>query len=380
MSCKRDEAAINERWKTLKPQVSIIVPVYKAEKYIDRCVCSILAQSVQNIELIIVNDGSPDNSLAIAEKYARQDSRVKVLSQKNMGVGAARNTGIKAAEGKYFGFVDADDWIEPNMLERLISFMEKDDCELGVCGHYKDPIKMRHVQISPSARVLEREEIKRHILPALAYGTGNIICNCVWNKLYSAELVQRAEAVFPISLVKAEDLEFNRIILPEVKRLVILPDLLYHYCVSDNSLTRTAIKDYHLVYLDNRDRALRYLRRHSLNTPEALQMIDQMTCKDVMVDLKYICSPQCNKNPRNSWRAIKRMRENAEIAKAVCSEGAKELSGVEAFIINSLRARKYFLAFLYGMGFGWLLSPLKKNVRKFIAFIMSKKFPLSGEK
>lgn len=116
--------------------ISIIVPVYNAEKYLDNCISSILNQTYKNIELILVNDGSTDNSLQICNKY-KEDKRVKIYSQENKGQGAARNKGIDVANGYYIGFCDADDTLNEHMYENLCQYAIKYDTDFCSCGHSK---------------------------------------------------------------------------------------------------------------------------------------------------------------------------------------------------------------------------------------------------
>lgn len=115
------------------PTISVIVPVYKAQNYLDRCVKSILNQTFKDIELILVEDGSPDQSGEICDKWEKEDSRVKVIHQKNAGAGAARNAGLSIAEGDYIGFVDSDDWIHPQMYEILYNTLVNKKCDVGIC-------------------------------------------------------------------------------------------------------------------------------------------------------------------------------------------------------------------------------------------------------
>ena len=114
--------------------ISVIVPVYKAEKYIERCIFSILRQTFQNIEVILVDDGSPDKSGEICDMWALKDKRIKVIHQKNAGAGAARNAGLRVAKGEYIGFVDSDDWIEPQMYEVMYNAIEKYSADVGMCN------------------------------------------------------------------------------------------------------------------------------------------------------------------------------------------------------------------------------------------------------
>lgn len=117
-----------------KNLVSVIVPVYNAEHFIEKCIHSILNQSYKNIELILVNDGSTDNSVKICDSFAKIDNRIKLIHQANSGPSVARNNGIYNAKGKYIQFIDADDYIEENMIETLVNEMEK-GLDIVICGY-----------------------------------------------------------------------------------------------------------------------------------------------------------------------------------------------------------------------------------------------------
>lgn len=119
----------------MKPSISIIVPIYCVEKYLNECVDSLLNQTLHNIEIILVDDGSPDKSSEIADTYTKKDKRVKVIHQSNCGLGPARNTGIKAVTGEYVGFVDSDDWVKPKMYETLYKTAVKENADIVVSGH-----------------------------------------------------------------------------------------------------------------------------------------------------------------------------------------------------------------------------------------------------
>ena len=119
----------------MDPAVSIVVPVYRVENYLEQCLDSLLAQTLGSIEVIVVDDGSPDGSGAIADRYAQKDGRVRVIHQRNAGLGPARNAGIAAARGTYVGFVDSDDWVEPEMFGRLYEAAQTVGADIAVSGH-----------------------------------------------------------------------------------------------------------------------------------------------------------------------------------------------------------------------------------------------------
>jgi len=116
--------------------VSIIVPVYNVEKYLEKCLESIINQTLKNLEIICVNDGSTDNSLQILEDYAKKDQRIKIINKKNRGSGAAKNTGMKNASGEYIGFVDSDDWVDLAMFEKLYNRAKSQKSDMVMCPIY----------------------------------------------------------------------------------------------------------------------------------------------------------------------------------------------------------------------------------------------------
>ena len=136
------------------PMVSIIVPVYKVAAYLPKMIDSVLAQTYSDFELWLIDDGSPDNCGEICDKAAAKDSRIKVIHKENGGAASARNVAMEVAKGKYFHFIDSDDWIEPNMLELLVTAVETKNSSLaitGVCMEYYEQGKNHSYDISPEA-------------------------------------------------------------------------------------------------------------------------------------------------------------------------------------------------------------------------------------
>ena len=115
-------------------KISIIVPVYNTEKYLEKCLNSLISQTLEDIEILCINDGSTDNSIKILEQYANRDSRIKIINKKNAGVSAARNTGISQAKGEYLGFVDSDDYVDLNFYEKLYNTAKEYNASIAVAG------------------------------------------------------------------------------------------------------------------------------------------------------------------------------------------------------------------------------------------------------
>ena len=163
------------------PELSIIMPVYKVEKYISRCLDSILKQTFREFELIIIDDGSPDQSGLIADHYAKLDERIRIIHQENKGVREARNVGIKNARGTYIGFVDSDDYIEPDMYSTMLQEMKLHKADLIICGYryVNDLEEYRYVDFSKIPTLMNKTVFFKYL-----FNTPRTIGGAVWNKLF----------------------------------------------------------------------------------------------------------------------------------------------------------------------------------------------------
>lgn len=217
-----------------KPDVSVVIPVYNAEKYLPACLDSLLAQTYRNFELICVNDGSSDDSQAILEQYVQRDSRVRVFQTKNRGVSAARNFGLEQAGGNYISFMDADDLAAPQYLERLVETAAENGAELAVCGCRNVPDRfMKRVQKEPV-----REELPiRCTLEDYAYGGVGSCSQCI-HVLYRRELLE--DIRFREDLAIGEDTLFFLQAFLQAGWFMFLPEKLYLYRVRDDSSYKQA--------------------------------------------------------------------------------------------------------------------------------------------
>ncbi len=204
--------------------VSIILPAYNAEKYLKRCLKSIAEQTYQHYEVIIIDDGSADSTGSIADSAANDDSRIKVIHQKNSGVSAARNAGLQKAEGKYIACVDADDVIEPKYLEKLVGSIEKSGAQLSVCSYYHTDVKLNILrkssledQVVTGADIVEKMLRFRNINSA------------IWNKLFMLDIIRDNGIAFNSRYAIGEDMLFLANYCTHVDKAVILSDHLYRY-------------------------------------------------------------------------------------------------------------------------------------------------------
>lgn len=184
---------------TYKPLVSVIVPVYNCEQYVKECIDSLLRQSYSDIEVIVVNDGSTDDSLKICRKYEELDSRIKVFDQENQGVSSARNKGIQMARGKFLSFVDADDYVDRDFIESLVAIMP--DAGIGICGYKRaEEDKIKHEYII--CKELNVASLYRNI-----FAKSDILSGCC-NKLFSADIIHKHHLTFDNKLYVGEDMVF----------------------------------------------------------------------------------------------------------------------------------------------------------------------------
>ena len=209
--------------------ISIIIPVYNVEKYLRKCVDSVLAQTYTNLEVILVDDGSPDNCPGICDEYAVKDSRVKVIHQKNAGVSAARNAGLDAVTGGYIGFVDSDDWIEPDMYETMYNALTENGSDIACIrmSVERETDKKKVIGKPETPKVYEKERALQTML-----NNKNITC-MVCSYLFSSSLC--ADLRFSQELCVAEDFLFATELLLRVNKAVFILYACYHYLQRESS-------------------------------------------------------------------------------------------------------------------------------------------------
>ncbi len=214
------------------PLISIIIPVYNVEKYLDKCIASVVNQTYTNLEIILIDDGSPDNCPAICDQWQEKDSRIKVIHRENGGLSVARNNGIDACSGSYVQFVDSDDYIETNTVECLLHACLETDAEVSCCGYVKEYAnRINYNPITDVRQCYEGEEI---LISAMK---GTVFEHCAWNKLWRRELFDD-DCRFPPGKL-FEDSATTWKVLRKCNRVVCVPDVLYHYIARKNSISNT---------------------------------------------------------------------------------------------------------------------------------------------
>lgn len=216
-----------------EPLISVIVPVYKVEQYLQKCVDSIRNQNYKNLEILLVDDGSPDNCGKLCDELALQDSRIKVIHKENGGLSSARNAGLSAMTGEYVGFVDSDDWIDPEMYETLLTQMLQNGAKIaagGIAMEYPGRTQGWNPFATPNdpIRLLSKLEALQELTRQF------VISNSVCDKLFCADIfkdIRMTEGIIH------EDMEIMHHLLEQSDPVVYVPKLFYHYLMREESIT-----------------------------------------------------------------------------------------------------------------------------------------------
>lgn len=230
-------------------KVSVILPVYNVEQFLEQCLDSIVNQTLREIEIICIDDGSTDNSLNILKHYAQEDARITVLQQKNAGAGAARNKGLEVAQGKYLSFLDSDDFFEPLMLEKAYCEAEKREVDFIVfrCNQYDNQEKIfKNMDWTIRKYLLPKQEI--FFYQDIDHDIFRLFNGWAWDKLYRKSFVDAHNLTFQ-EIRTSNDVYFVFSALIKAKRISTLEDILVHQRVNvQNSLSRTREKSWDCCY------------------------------------------------------------------------------------------------------------------------------------
>ena len=239
-----------------QPLISVIVPVYKVEQYLRKCVDSIRSQTYNNLEILLVDDGSPDNCSALCDQLALEDDRIKVIHKVNGGLSSARNAGLAAMTGEYVGFVDSDDWIDPQMYETLLTQMLESGAKIGVGGiamEYPGRTQSWNPFSSPSdpVRMLSTLEALQELTRQF------VISNSVCDKLFAASVFQNIHMTEGII---HEDMEIMHHCLEQSDPVVYIPKLFYHYLMREESITHGACSPRRFTMTDMTRKRMEYYK------------------------------------------------------------------------------------------------------------------------
>lgn len=290
----------------MNPKVSIVIPVYGNEAFLPKCISTLRAQTLRDIEFIFVCDGSPDNSLEILRRAEKMDSRIRVIAfEENQGVSAARNAGIDAAKGDYIGFCDGDDWVEPEMYETLYNAAKKADAEVSFCRVFKDRGE-KHEDVPlgfDDGMTFNRASIRHALIPAMLAQPKDSddlpLSGYTPRNLFKREVIGAHR--FRQDIRYAEDLLFIVSCLLEAERAVAVDRAYYHYRCYEGSVT----KHFSFHIPESYEKSNAALDELLADYPECVRRMRIRRRKMAVTTVRNLCYPG---TPYEFWERVRRAR------------------------------------------------------------------------
>lgn len=287
----------NEHDENKTELVSVIIPVYNKEKKLNRCIDSVLDQTYKNIEVILIDDGSTDGSDKTCDDYARDDARVTVIHQENGGVSRARNRGMAEAHGEYIEFVDADDYLDKDMVGSLISSAQKSGAEVTICG-YKQIFRDRVRTVNEGSGSYTINEF----IPVMARWKVDPLIGAPWNKLIRRKALLDANVEYEPGMMYAEDYDFNIRLFSNISRIAITDKCLYNYdTLSEGSLTKK-----NTVEPDALWKAQVKVLEDAVKLEEGLGSSRELSCQLLALALALNFSRRIEENDSDSYESWRR--------------------------------------------------------------------------
>lgn len=326
-------------------KVSVIIPVYNCEKYIGECIESLINQTLKECEFIFVNDGSIDKSKEIIKGYAKGDSRIKLINQKNSGVSVARNVGLKNAVGEYIGFVDGDDYIEADYYEKLYNTAVKNCCDIVMCD-WKSELNGNQNRLKlPFERnkILSKRYIEKNIYPFFIESN---MLNSVWNKLFNSKLIIKYNVKFPVGTKLGEDGIFNLGAFTYANNSYYLNYCGYCYREVLGSATRNGINsDYFNRTLIEYKTNYKEYEKWPIKMEEIQRLKSKRLLNDVISLTYYYFIPNKSNTFIDRYSYIKKMINNEEVCRAIkkyYKEIIQDKGRYEKKIIDNIKNKNTF--------------------------------------
>lgn len=323
-------------------KVSVIIPVYNAEKYLEECILSLLHQTLQACEFIFVNDGSTDKSRFLIERYQAKDSRIKLLNQENQGVSTARNAALQIASGEYAGFVDADDYIEKDMYQRLYAAAVHHNSDV-IISNFESELEGSRVVTKyhfPSDKPLDRTFITKEIMPYFLK-VDNL--NAIWNKIYRINLLSEHQITFPEKVALGEDGIFNMLFFSYAATMTYVNYTGYHYREVEGSATRNIReKDYFGKAIEVYRMAPPQIYNEMIPRDTVHQLKSIRLINSMMSYIYIYFKPSKDMSFTHRYSYIKQMISNSYVREALpiyLDEMQGSIGRYERFIISMVRAR-----------------------------------------
>lgn len=339
----------------MKPKVSIIIPVFNVERFLRKSLHSIINQTFKKIEIIIINDGSTDDSLKICQEFERKDPRIKVIDQQNQGVSGARNEGLKIATGEYIGFIDPDDWIEPTMFEQMYNSIISNNADLTICDYFIEAGKDTELKsLKIDKNILQKHEIRDLIIENMIgadhlFKQNEVIMGSVCRLLIKRSNLEKWEIKFKRDLALMEDLIFCIEYLIQTEKISIVNKPLYHYVKNISSAVNS--------YRENKENELKNVFKILKDILESEKLyssfVNKMRIRYIRIYLLSITNESNVGNPKKTNEKVKTIKRycNNKIMRRYLNEiDTRNYSfkhKVLLFLINKKYATIIYLYYMY---------------------------------
>lgn len=316
--------------------ISIIVPVYNVDKYLRNCVDSILGQTYRNIEIILIDDGSKDQSGKICDEYKKIDDRVIVIHQKNSGVSSARNKGIELSKGKWITFVDSDDWIEKDFCKVLYTKAIENQCDVALCGYNRvGESNIETININGHDNILGSKE---YMINSLNPQTGFGFCHM---KLFNKNIIKNNR--FDEKLLVGEDAIFNEMISKNINRAIFIKKALYNYRMNMNSVVKKYDENYANKYLNSMKINKEYIFKYYKDSKEIIQNYYNYVAYHVLLVAVNYCYNPDNKT-KNKRKSLKEVCNYKEFRDGIKNSNYNNISTTRKITLFTIKHNLYFLA------------------------------------
>lgn len=333
------------------PKISIIVPIYNAEKSLSKTINSVQEQTLLDIEIILVNDGSTDNSLSLCKAHAKDDNRIKVINKENEGVSSARNAGMKAATGEYIGFVDAGDWIEPEMYEKMYKKAKMFQADIGMCNYIihkkgkKTPISINdHCSLITGQDIIY-EIIGNMISPFNTKDKQNIM-GSVCRLIVNADLIKKHSINFQTEIPLMEDLIFCVEIFLKANAVSINKEFYYHYILESNSASTC----YRENMLEIRKKVYEIIEDILIKEKAFNKLKDTMVNRYISIFTGSISNEfrkGNNKNIRQKLKAIEEICRDDKLHRILKEIDTSKYLLKKRIVLNALKYKLWIFLYLY---------------------------------
>jgi glycosyltransferase EpsH len=335
----------------MKPLVSVIIPVYNSDKYLEDCIESLINQTLNNIELIFINDGSIDNSKSIIEKYKEKDKRIVLKDKKNTGASDCRNIGLKIANGKYIGFVDSDDWVSQNMFEELYKEIEKNNSDMCI-GGYSLFIEntVQKIESKLDKNLYKKNElinkIAMQMIESNSLNEDEKIPGFIWSNIYKKDVIQNNNISFYKELKIGEDTVFNLNFLKYSNSVSVCNNCGYFYRYNINSQTAAYNKDLKEIMYNFIEKVEKFI-----NSNELIDFVERRVDILLINTANYLIINESNIYPNIKVKErldnIKKICSDNKIQQAIDNINLKNVKFKKRIITSFIKNRLSITLFLY---------------------------------